>query len=106
MLFTIVGDDPTQRTPDALVHPVMPKPDTTAPFGSLAIKLTAGLPPSAARIVVTSGPSKLLKTTLLPLNATFSVYVPGATNTVSPSTAMLIPACIVSWSAGTWMVAA
>lgn len=40
----------------------------------------------------------------LPLKSIFSLYVPGATRTVSPLRAALIPAWIVGWSAGTRIV--
>ena len=46
----------------------------------------------AGRIVVVCAPLTETTEMLFPEMTRFSVYVPGATNTVSPSTAALIPA--------------
>jgi len=55
---------------------------TTEPFA----------PPS---MVVTEGPPELVTVMALPSKSMFSVYVPGATNTVFPFAAALIAAWIV-----------
>jgi len=46
-------------------------------------------------MVVTAAPPELVTVMALPLKLMFSLYVPGATRTVSPLLAALIPDCMV-----------
>ena len=57
-------------------------------------------------MIVDSGPASLTRVSVVSGNSIFSRYVPGATSTLSPSEAASIPAWIVGWSAGTWIVSA
>src|SRR4029077_7408553 len=80
-------------------------PRRTAFEVSAVTNRTTGPPTLLPSMMVTRGPLALATVIALPMKLIVSLYVPAATRTVSPFAAALIPAWIVGWSAGIWMVA-
>ena len=82
------------------------KPSITEDCVSPSRKYINGQASYKLSIIVDSGPASLMRTIALPKYLTCSIYKPGATNTVSPSTELLTAAWIDAASSGTRIVAA